>query len=181
MSVPFFKDFSKKTKKFFKQKRGDDYDLGQSVNFKVKNDDFTLKGKLKQKPNKLDQKLTFILKRKFGDIEIEENGSNISAKIDIPNVYKGIDLETKHTNEDVNCTLKYKPKDSYYNLRFKGDYKPANTRVIKGDLSFAVGDDSLNLNVGASINVEDKGGNQKIDYKLGFLYTPNKGSQYSVL
>ena len=186
MSVPFFKDFSKKTKGFFKQSRGDDYNLGESLNFKLKNNDFTFKGKLKQSGNNLDQKLVLILSRKFGNIEIEENGSKISATINVPNIYKDIDLETKHTNKEVNVTVKYKPKNCYYNARFKGDYAPNKTQ--KGNISFAVGDDSLNLSVGGELTVNksvSKSGNQTTEswpynYKLGFLYQPNKESQYSV-
>mmetsp|Transcript_57055 Transcript_57055/g.69684 ORF Transcript_57055/g.69684 Transcript_57055/m.69684 type:complete len:295 (+) Transcript_57055:35-919(+) len=186
MSVPFFKDFSKKTKGFFKQSRGDDYNLGESLNFKLKNNDFTFKGKLKQSGNNLDQKLVLILSRKFGNIEIEENGSKISATINVPNIYKDIDLETKHTNKEVNVTVKYKPKNCYYNARFKGDYAPNKTQ--KGNISFAVGDDSLNLSVGGEVTINksvSKSGNQTTEswpynYKLGFLYQPNKESQYSV-
>lgn len=181
MSVPFFKDFNKKTKDYFKP---DEYDLGQSVNIKVKHEGVQFKGKLKQKPNTLAQKLTVILNRKFGSIEVEEDGSNIAATVKVPSIYKELDLETKHTNKQVDITLKYKPKNSYYNFHAKGDYIPnnkSNQRECNADLSFAVGDDSLNLSVGGQLKINDKDNTQKYDYKLGFLYTPNKLSQYSVL
>jgi len=191
MSVPFFSDFTKRTKDYFKK---DKYALGQVVEISSKcTDDIKLKTKVTTGEN-VKPKFTATMKRPNGrEIEVTEDlKKGMSLKIKMPKFYKAFDLESDHSNRDVSVTAKYRPTaNAFYNTKMKGYYNPdANgERVMRAKAEFAVGDDQLNLCVGGELTVEDrckiddpKGMDPKsTDYALGFLYTPTPDSQYSVI
>jgi len=195
MSVPFFSDFTKKTKDFFKK---DKYALGQVVEIKNKcSDNISLKTKIANGES-VKTKFTATLKRENGrEIEVTEDlRKGLSVKIKIPKLYRNINIESEHSNSSVEVTAKYKPspdaKNSFYSTKVVGYYAPdiKGSRICKTKAEFAVGDDQLNLSVGGDITIEDKSKNdqpfQGVDakvttYTLGFLYTPTKDSQYSVI
>jgi hypothetical protein len=197
MSVPFFSDFTKRTKDFFKR---DKYDLGQVVEVSNKCcDDISVKTKISH-ADSVKTKFTATFKRPNGrSIEVTEDlRKGLTLKLKLPSFYRSIDIETEHTNADVEVTAKYKPskdaKNSFYSTKVTGYYNPNrnNSRVCKTKAEFAVGDDQLNLSVGGDITVEDSAklnanhGQAVADpkvkaYTLGFLYTPTADSQYSVI
>lgn len=193
MSVPFFSDFTKKTKDYFKR---DKYALGQVVEISNKcGDAIKLKAKISN-GDAVKSKFTATLKRPNGrEIEVTEDlRKGLTLKVKLPKIYGALDVESEHTNGDVEVTGKYRPSGSnaFWNAKAKGYYNPAlkGERVCRATGSFAVGDDQLNLSVGGEITIADKCKNdnaaQGVDaaveaYKLGFLYTPTKESQYSVI
>jgi len=190
MSVPFFADFTKSTKDFFKN---DKFDIGRVVQLKAKPyDDIEVTGKTTQDGERFNNKLTVNLKRSFGTVEfIEDFNKGISTEVKLPRIYRNFDFKSKHTNNNVEVKLDYKPEGSYYNARLEGSYEPERegNRICLSTLSVAVGDDSLNLSVGGQVTIEDKASvanptsvspNVK-SYKLGFLYTPSNTSNYSVI
>jgi len=195
MSVPFFSDFTKRTKDYFKR---DKYALGQVVEITNKCDkNIKLKTKIST-GDSVKTKFTATLKRDQGrEIEVTEDlRKGLSVKIKIPKFYRNFDIESDHTNNDVEVTAKYKPSsdssNSFYNTKLTGYYNPDNNgnRICKTKAEFAVGDDQLNLSVGGDITIEDKSKNdgpfQGVDakvktYTLGFLYTPTNDTQYSVI
>jgi len=191
MSVPFFSDFTKRTKDYFKKNK---YDLGQVVEISSKcTDDIKLKTSVKT-GDSVKPKFTATLKRPNGrEIEVTEDlKSGMSLKIKMPKFYKAVDLDSEHTNRDVSVTAKYRPTaNAFYNTKMKGYYNPDDKgeRVLRAKAEFAVGDDQLNLCVGGELTVEDRckiDGAQGMDpkstdYALGFLYTPTPDSQYSVI
>ena len=141
-------------------------------------------------------KFTATLKRPNGrEIEVTEDlRKGLTLKVKLPKIYGALDVESEHTNGDVEVTGKYRPSGSgaFWNAKAKGYYNPAlkGERVCRTTASFAVGDDQLNLSVGGEMTVADKckndGAAQGPDpsveaYKLGFLYTPTHESQYSVI
>lgn len=192
MSVPFFSDFTKRTKDYFKK---DKYALGRVVEISSNcTDDI----KLKFKTTTADSpktKFTATMKRPNGrEIEVTEDlRKGLSLKIKMPKLYRSFDVESEHSNRDVSLTAKYRPTaNAFYNTKMKGYYNPdANgERVCRAKAEFAVGDDQLNLSVGGELTVEDRakiggppqGADPKThDYALGFLYTPTPDSQYSVI
>lgn len=190
MSVPFFSDFTKATKDFYKS---DKYDLGRVVELKgALSDDVKYTAKSNQQGDRFKNKVTLNLNRSFGSIEfVEDFNKGISIEVKVPKFYKQFDLKTKHQNRCVNAKIDYRPKGSYYNVRLDGHYDPdvEGNRLCTTTASVAVGDDSLNLNVGGEITIEDKqlASNstnikpQVTTYRLGFLYTPNPDSCYSVI
>jgi len=193
MSVPFFSDFTKKTKDYFKR---DKYALGQVVEISQKcGDDIKLKAKISNGAA-VKSKFTATLKRPNGrEIEVTEDlKKGMTLKVKLPKLYKSLDVESEHTNGDVEVTGKYRPQGSnaFWNAKGSGYYNPSQkgARVCRSTASFAVGDDQLNLSVGGEITFEDKCKNDAAargsdpyvkGYKLGFLYTPTKESQYSVI
>eukprot|EP00484_Ammonia_sp_Unknown_P029158 CAMPEP_0197024560 /NCGR_PEP_ID=MMETSP1384-20130603/5075_1 /TAXON_ID=29189 /ORGANISM="Ammonia sp." /LENGTH=300 /DNA_ID=CAMNT_0042452961 /DNA_START=62 /DNA_END=964 /DNA_ORIENTATION=+ len=194
MSVPFFSDFTKRTKDFFKR---DKYDLGQVVEVSTKcGDSISVKTKVSH-ADSVKTKFTATVKRPNGrQIEVTEDlRKGLSLKLKLPKFYRNIDIETEHTNADVELTAKYKPaadaKNAFYSTKVTGYYNPDRdgARVCKTKAEFAVGDDQLNLSVGGDITVVDKskhdahtGAEPKVTaYTLGFLYTPTKDSQYSII
>jgi len=192
MSVPFFSDFTKKTKDYFKK---DKYALGQVVEVSTKcTDDIKLKTKVSTE-NSVRTKFTATIKRPNGrEIEVTEDlRKGLSVKIKLPRFYRAFDVESEHSNRDVSVTAKYRPTaNAFYNTKLKGYFNPdANgERVCRAKAEFAVGDDQLNLSVGGELTVEDRakidgppqGADPKThDYALGFLYTPSPDTQYSVI
>merc|ERR1712228_91051 len=197
MSVPFFGDFTKRTKDYFKR---DKYALGQVVEITNQcSDSIKLKTKI-QTGDAVKTKFTATLKRpNKREIEVSEDlRKGLSVKVKIPRFYGNINVESEHTNGDVEVKAKYAPsadsKNAFYNTKLTGYYNPDSngSRICRAKAEFAVGDDQLNLSVGGDITLEDKSKNNgKIgqddisdlvkDYTLGFLYTPNNDSQYSVI
>lgn len=193
MSVPFFSDFTKKTKDFFKR---DKYALGQVVEISNQcGDAIKLKAKIAN-AGAVKSKFTATLKRPNGrELEITEDlKKGMTLKVKVPALYKSLDVESEHTNGDVEVTAKYRPSGSnaFWNGKASGYYNPSlkGSRVCRSTASFAVGDDQLNLSVGGQMTVEDKSKNDGAvrgaepyvkGYKLGFLYTPTTDSQYSVI
>eukprot|EP01083_Nonionella_stella_P028825 79433_1 len=195
-SVPFFSDFTKKTKDYFKR---DKYALGQVCEISNKcGDNIKLKTKITS-GDIVKTKFVATLKRNKGrEIELcEDLRKGLSLKLKIPKIYGNIDIESEHSNSDVEVKLKYRPSsnngsNSFYNTKLTGYYNPDSNgnRICKTKAEFAVGDDQLNLSVGGDITIEDKSKNdaafQGMDakvktYTLGFLYTPTKDTQYSVI
>jgi len=194
MSVPFFSDFTKKTKDFFKT---DKYALGQVVEISQKcGSDIKLKAKISN-AGAVKSKFTATLKRPNNrEIEITEDlKKGMTLKVKVPALYKSLDIESEHTNGDVEVTAKYRPNgaNAFWNAKASAYYNPSlkGSRVCRSTASFAVGDDQLNLSVGGQMTVEDSSKNEKgamrgadpyvKGYKLGFLYTPTKESLYSVI
>eukprot|EP01084_Bolivina_argentea_P286186 490908_1 len=195
MSVPFFSDFTKKTKDYFKR---DKYALGQVVEISnTCSDKIKLKTKISN-GDSVKTKFTATLKRDKGvEVEVSEDlRKGLNVQIKVPKFYKNLNLESEHTNADVQVKLNYRPStdsaNAFYNTKLTGYYNPnqKNNRVCRAKAEFAVGDDQLNLSVGGDITIEDKSNNdgpfQGVDakvktYTLGFLYTPTNDSQYSVL
>jgi len=194
MSVPFFSDFTKKTKDFFKT---DKYALGQVVEISQKcGSDIKLKAKISN-AGAVKSKFTATLKRPNNrDIEITEDlKKGMTLKVKVPALYQSLDIESEHTNGDVEVTAKYRPNgaNAFWNAKASAYYNPSlkGSRVCRSTASFAVGDDQLNLSVGGQMTVEDSAKNEKgamrgadpfvKGYKLGFLYTPTKESLYSVI
>eukprot|EP01084_Bolivina_argentea_P317579 550640_1 len=190
MSVPFFGDFTKKTKDFYKK---DKYDLGQTVEISQNcGDNIKLKTKIKNGDN-VKTKFTATLKRDKREIEVTEDlRKGLSVNIKIPKFYKNFDIDTEHSNADVKVIAKYKPKGTYYNTKLVGYYNPDSdgNRVCRTAAQFAVGDDQLNLCVGGKIVIEDKAKNNGPisgiqptikNYALGFLYRPAEKTEYSVI
>ena len=195
MSVPFFSDFTKRTKDFFKR---DKYALGQVVEITNKcSDSIKLKTKIAN-GDSVKTKFTATLKRPKGrEIEVTEDlKKGLSVKIKLPKLYRNVDFESEHTNGDVEVTAKYRPSasapNSFYNTKLKGYYNPdkKGQRECRAKAEFAVGDDELNLSVGGDITIVDQCSNEnKFDgvepkvepYTLGCLYTPTKDTQYSVI
>jgi hypothetical protein len=194
MSVPFFSDFTKKTKDYFKR---DKYVLGQVVEITNKCcDDIKLKTKITNADGgRVKTKFVATLKNDGREIEVSEDlRKGLNMKIKMPKIYGNISVESEHSNNDVEVKAKYRPSssNSFYNTKVSGYYAPdANgSRVCVTKGAFAVGDDQLNLCVGGDITIEDRAKNdspyQGINarvksYTLGFLYTPSKEAQYSVM
>ena len=171
----------------------DKYDLGQTVEVVQKcGDDIKLKTKIQNGDN-VKTKFIATLKRDKREVEVTEDLSKgLSVKIKIPKFYRNFDIESDHSNSDVKVTAKYKPKGTYYNTKLVGYYNPDKdgNRICRSTAEFAVGDDQLNLCVGAKIVIEDKAKNNgpmqgvqpKIKtYALGFLYRPVEKTEYSVI
>ena len=172
--------------------------MGNVVEITAKcQDNIKLKSKVSTGDN-VKTKFVATLKRENNrEIEITEDlRKGLSVKIKIPKIYGNIDIESEHSNSDVEVKAKYRPlsssNNSFYNTKVTGYYNPDSNgnRICKTKAEFAVGDDQLNLSVGGDITVEDKAKNdsafQGMDpkvktYTLGFLYTPTKQSQYSVI
>jgi len=192
MSVPFFSDFTKKTKDYFKR---DKYALGQVVEFSSKcGDDIKLKSKIST-GDSVKTKFIATLKRPNGrEIELTEDlKKGLSLKLKMPALWRSFDVDSEHSARDVKVTAKYRPSsNAFYNAKAVGYYAPNHNgeRVCRAKAEFAVGDDELNLCVGGELTVEDRqkmnGPSQGVDpkswpYALGFLYTPTKDSRYSVI
>jgi len=175
----------------------DKYALGQVVEITSGCSD-NIKLKTKINTGSADKtKFTATLKRpNKREIEVTEDlRKGLSVKVKIPKFYGNFDIESEHRNGDVEVKAKYQPsgdsKDAFYNTKLTGYYNPDSngTRICRAKAEFAVGDDQLNLSVGGDITLEDKaqldagyGGAPEVTaYTLGFLYTPTKDSQYSVI
>jgi hypothetical protein len=189
MPVPFFSDFTKQTKDYFKH---DQYNLGNVFEFKNAVKDATFKGKITRKGDQTGAKLTAIAKTSWGNVEVsEEVGKGLSVELTAPQVYRDLTVKSKHSDKEVEVTLEYQPKESFWNAKVKGFYNPSinNNRVCTTTASAAVGDDSLNLAVGGEIVFRDEApsdspatSNLKTDtYSVGFLYTPTQTSSYSLI
>lgn len=192
MSVPFFSDFTKRTKDYFKR---DKYALGQVVEISNQcGDNIKLKTKIAT-GDSVKTKFTATLKREKGrEIELTEDlRKGLSVKLKMPKFYRNFDIETEYAGNNLEVTTKYKPSsNAFYNTKLTGCYNPDSNgnRIFKTKAAFAVGDDQLNLSVGGDITIEDRSKNdgpfQGVDakvktYTLGFLYTPSNDSQYSVI
>eukprot|EP00485_Elphidium_margaritaceum_P001846 CAMPEP_0202695374 /NCGR_PEP_ID=MMETSP1385-20130828/8976_1 /ASSEMBLY_ACC=CAM_ASM_000861 /TAXON_ID=933848 /ORGANISM="Elphidium margaritaceum" /LENGTH=303 /DNA_ID=CAMNT_0049351387 /DNA_START=45 /DNA_END=956 /DNA_ORIENTATION=- len=197
MAVPFFSDFTKRTKDYFKR---DKYDLGQGIEIAAKcGGDIGLKGKFSSVGGpQVRSKFVATMKRDNGrEIEVTEDlNKGLGLKVTLPKLYRNIDLQSEHSNADVEVTAKYQPsaeaKNSFYSAKVAGYFNPSKNgkRVCSTKAEFAVGDDQLNLSVGGDITIVDEakndGASQSPDpkiksYTLGFLYTPSKSTQYSVI
>jgi hypothetical protein len=190
--VPFFSDFTKRTKDFFDPEK---YDLGQTVEATLScGDDLKFKTKVQNGPL-LKTKFTATYNRDGREVEVTEDlRKGLNVKVTLPKFYRNFDIDSEHCNSDVKVTAKYNPKDSsFWNTKISGYYNPDcdGYRVCKTTAQFAVGDDQLKLSVGGEVVVEDRARNNAnprsgvepniSTYSLGFLYRPTDDTQYSVL
>merc|ERR1719361_3371692 len=155
MSVPFFSDFTKKTRDYFKK---DKYALGKVVEISAKcTDDIKLKTKVTTGDN-VKPKFTATMKRPNGrEIEVTED------------LKKGMSLNIK--------------MKGYYNPDANGErVMRAKAEFAVGDdqLNLCVGGE---LTVEDRCKIDGANGMdpKSTDYALGFLYTPTPDSQYSVI
>jgi hypothetical protein len=188
MSVPFFSDFNKKSKDFFKRS---EYDLGRQLNIRTSFDEHTVTAKLNA-GDVPTGKVTANAKVPFGSVEMTEDlRSGLSVEFKVPNMYKGIDFSSKHRASDVEATFKYRGANGYWNTKVEGKYVPSSNgqRICSTKASVAVGDDRL-VKVGGEIEFEDKGESGVFptepnvtltNYQLGFLYEPASNAAISLI
>jgi len=188
MSTPFYRDFDKKTKDFWKR---DKYDLGKAVEIKSKFEDNELTFKVSDGDKGVSHKATALLKRPRGTIEFtEDQKKGIQVETKFPQFFRNFDWKSKHSNAEAETTLDLKREDSYWNAGVSNTWKNAEheERSLDTKVSFAVGDDSMHVAVGGEVVIRDEHHQNLLSYSpkfqsysLGFLYTPTPASSYSVI
>jgi len=185
MAVPLFGDFQKRTKDFYDSKK---YNFGKTLEIKGKIEDADLTLTLTDEDKPVGHSVKALIKRSWGSVEVvEHHKEKISAEFKLPKFYGDYNFKTKLSTDNIDATLDYQPEKRFYNMKLNG-----TTENIKA--SFAVGDDSLNLNVGGEVIFkleEQKTADTQSsfmnlmtifqEYQLGYLYTPTPDSSYSLI
>lgn len=198
MPVPFFSDFQRQTKDFWKP---DKYSFGRQVHLTTTEGDTKLTAKVDHGDDNVSTKLIAKVTPDWGTLEVTQasrKGIQIEAKV--PKIWKDLDLTHKiNYNYSMESNFKYRKQDNWWNIHVKNVYHPSkrveinnedrDQRVCETTIGVAVGDEDLNLSVGGEVVLQDHGDPGRFSspntsltsYKLGFLYTPTKTSGYSLI
>lgn len=198
MPVPYFGDFQRQTKDFWKS---DKYSFGRQVHLSTQQGDTRLTAKVDSRDDNVTYKAIAKVNPEWGTLEVTQaggKGTQVEAKA--PKVWRDLDFQYKlNPNYSMETQFKYRKEDCWWNVQVKSIYNPSKSvtindqpvdkRVCDTTIGVAVGDSDLNLSVGGEFCLSDVGNPGELsapntsltNYKLGFLYTPTPTSGYSLI